>query len=155
MDIKIKTLTTDAFQINKTGIANVFISAFNAPPWNENWNPEAAIETLEWIVEHGGYGLYAECNAKIVGFILGQGPRPWLMKDGMSKTFNLREICIHPDFQGHKIGRLLLETLEKELKLQGASVIELETHKTLTPFFEKSMGAEEPEDLRLMLKVIN
>ena len=75
--------------------------------------------------------LVLEKDKKIIGNILGtfNGWRGWIY-----------HLAIHPDFQQHGYGSLLLQKTEKELKKQGAQKIHLGvvyTNLKVIQFYEK------------------
>ena len=52
--------------------ADVFVSAFQAEPWNEEWRHEDALERLsELYANPSSLGIKAEYNNEQVGFALG------------------------------------------------------------------------------------
>lgn len=91
----------------------VFIAAFGGEPWNEPWTPEQVVGRLERFMDpFTHYGLAAEENGQIVGFILGQFEQYY---DGL--RFYIQEFCCARPGSG--IGTALLEELERELKEEG------------------------------------
>ena len=91
----------------------VFRKAFGGAPWNEPWTGEQAEGRLCGFVDTmTSYGLAAEVDGRIVGFVLGQF-EPYY--DGL--RFCVQEFCCAQ--QGSGIGTALLSELERRLKEKG------------------------------------
>ena len=91
----------------------VFLKAFGGAPWNEPWTCEQARMRLEsFLNTPSAYGLSAEVDGEVVGFILGQF-EPYY--DGL--RFYIQEFCCAR--QGGGIGTALLDELERQLKEKG------------------------------------
>ena len=91
----------------------IFISAFGGEPWNEPWTEEQANNRLEnFLNTSAAYGLSAEVDGEIVGFVLGQF-EPYY--DGL--RFYIQEFCCAKPGSG--IGTALLRELEAQLKEEG------------------------------------
>ena len=91
----------------------VFIQAFGGEPWNEPWTPEQAEGRLARFMDSASYyGLAAEADGEIVGFILGQFEQYY---DGL--RFYIQEFCCAAP--GGGVGTKLLAELERALKEEG------------------------------------
>lgn len=112
--------------IDSTNLADcvdVFLSAFNAPPWNENWDKDAATRRLQECHDTPGFsGLLARIGGQPVAFALGT-------IEAWDKTnhFYLKEMCVASEQQRSGIGAALVEALEHSLKSAGVHKIYLYT----------------------------
>ena len=105
------------------GVAAVYQHTFNAEPWNEGWDIEAASERLNGILAGpNGLGVVACREGVVIGFALGCFER-WVT--GMH--FQLKEMCILPSEQRHGVGTLLLDFLLRTLKERGVLQVFCET----------------------------
>lgn len=103
--------------------AKIFCEVFNNPPWNENWVLSSAIPRLKETFEHPGFfGLKADSDSKIVGFVMGY-TETWHEK----KHYYLKEMCVIPEKQRRGIGSSLLDELKKHLIYRQGSNIYLLT----------------------------
>jgi len=53
-------------------------------------------------------------------------------------TAKLRQMAVHPDFQGLGLGKHLIRQTEKVLKTKNIQIIELNARKTALEFYQKS-----------------
>ena len=107
--VLIETMTRDRME----EYVRVFMEAFGGEPWNEPWTEEQVVGRLERFMDSfAHYGLAAEENGQIVGFILGQFEQYY---DGL--RFYIQEFCCARPGQG--IGTTLLAELEEELRKEG------------------------------------
>jgi aminoglycoside 6'-N-acetyltransferase I len=96
---------------DRTAMADVFIAAFAKLPWNESWNRKSALAMFdEWMPAPGFYGLIAELDRQVVGFVFGR-MESWDTK----LTFYIKELCVNPDFQHRGVGSILSKELEARL----------------------------------------
>ena len=97
--------------------ARLYRSAFNAPPWNDEWTPDAAETRLREIIESPGYrGYGASVGGDLVGLAMGSVEQ-WY--DGAQ--FYLRETCVAPDRRRQGVGTTLLAHLTDELRDEGVA----------------------------------
>lgn len=96
-------------------VAAVYQQTFNAPPWNEGWELEAASARLKGILAGpNGLGVVASREGVVIAFALGYF-EPWVT--GMH--FRLKEICTLPSERRQGIGTFLLDFLLRTLKERG------------------------------------
>jgi len=50
-------------------------------------------------------------------------------KNGTHEVYKVHKLYVHPDYQGQKYGRILIQAIEKETKGLGASVLELNVNR--------------------------
>jgi len=104
-------------------VAAVYQHTFNASPWNEGWELEAASERLKGVLAAPhGLGVVASRQEAVIGFALGY-LEPWVT--GMH--FQLKEMCVLPGEQRHSVGTFLLEFLLRTLKERGVVQVFCET----------------------------
>lgn len=104
-------------------VAAVYQQTFNAPPWNEGWELEAASARLEAILAApNGLGVLASREGEAIGFALGYF-EPWVT----GSHFQLKEMCVLPEEQRRGAGALLLDFLLRALKDRGALQVFCET----------------------------
>ena len=130
--------TTNFSRVNHDNLADcrdVFIRVFNAAPWSENWQAEAALRRLEDIFQAPGFsGLLCQVAEENVGFALGNIER-W----DEIRHFHLREMCVVGAQQRRGIGAALMNALEANLASKGVERLYLHTARD-TPaqsFYEK------------------
>lgn len=115
--------------------AALFASVFNGPPWNEDWDVEAARQRLEDCYRTPGYhGLLAKNGDEVVGFALG-----FIESWDKSKNFHLKEICVASALQRSGVGTALLGALEESLEKQNVKRLYLHTARDTSAhaFYEK------------------
>jgi aminoglycoside 6'-N-acetyltransferase I len=104
-------------------LTQLFMTCFNAPPWNDGWTQEAAKERVSDLLSaKQGRGAVAVKGGEFVGMVLGQKER-WVD----AHHFNLVEMCVLPSLQRQGIGRALLAHLVRELEMEGTSKLYLIT----------------------------
>ena len=107
--MRIETMTFDRME----EYVRVFVRAFGGEPWKEPWTEEQAAARLKGFLNTAvSFGLAAEENGQIVGFILGQFEQYY---DGL--RFYIQEFCCAAP--GGGTGSRLLQELEERLKEQG------------------------------------
>ena len=127
---------THVERANLTECAGLFVNVFNNPPWDENWDVEAAWQRLDDCIRTPGfYGLIASINDEVVAFALGFKER-W----DETRHFHLKEICVATERQRHGVGTALLKELEEQLKNQGIERLYLTTARDTMAqtFYEKN-----------------
>lgn len=103
---KITVFTSDHLD----AAARLYLSVFNAPPWNDQWTLETAHRRLaDTLNTPEALGLIA-LEGELMGFCIGYSEQ-WF--DG--KYFHLKELCVRTDRQRTGIGTHLLHHLEQML----------------------------------------
>ncbi|MEF9959246.1 MAG: GNAT family N-acetyltransferase [Niameybacter sp.] len=104
-------------------VAAIYMRAFNAPPWNDQWTVETATKRLSSMMSHeASYGLVAYEKEQLVGMILGYEEQFY---DGLK--FEIKEFCTDPAVSGGGLGTQLLNEFEEHLKHKGIDEIVLLT----------------------------
>lgn len=105
--------------------AKLYVSVFNAEPWNDKWTIETAYNRLHDIyVSPKFVGIkYIEENV-IKGVAFGNCEQ-WY--EGLH--FNLREMYVMNELQGKGIGSRILKELEERVKEFGVNTLILFTEK--------------------------
>lgn len=130
-------------------IVEIYIKAFNAPPWNDKWTKETATKRLSQILSHeGSYGLIAYKEEKAVAMILG-----WEEQFYDKVMFEIKEFCTDPAVSGSGIGTKLLKEFEFHLKEKGIDQIILLTCKSeVTQGYYTKRQYKDCEEMILMEK---
>ena len=105
--------------------ADLFVSVFNAEPWNDSWTKETAQTRIENMMKTGtfiGKALYADNDLK--GIIWGQKEQYY-----NGTHFQIQEFCVKTSEQNKGYGNTLLKALEKTLSEIGVKNIYLITSK--------------------------
>jgi len=101
----------------------LFVDTFNAPPWNDGWTKDAALERLSTMVHVPHFrGAIAHDATGAVGMLLGHVER-WVA----AYHFNLVEMCVTPERQRTGIGTKLLEFMRDKLAQEGIGKVYLMT----------------------------
>lgn len=117
--IKYKELTKE--HINE--IAEIYVSAFNSEPWNDDWTVETAAKRISQMMNCEGFdGLIASENEKILGMILGNHEYYY---NGMH--FHIKEFCVDLKLRGKGVGAQLIEEFTRRLVSKGIDEIILFT----------------------------
>ena len=113
-------------QIDRNNIlafADLYVSVFNAAPWNDGWSLEAVRERFHSFSEYPSFfGLGHVENAVPVALAFGWSER-WV--NGWH--FHLKEMCVAPHVQRQGLGGKLIVELEQHLLRQEISRVFLET----------------------------
>ena len=116
-------------QIDRNNIlsfSDLYISVFNAAPWNDGWSLEAVAERFHSFSEYPSFfGLGHVENALPDALAFGWGER-WV--NGWH--FHLKEMCVAPHVQRRGLGGKLIAELEQQLLRQGIRRVFLETGHT-------------------------
>ena len=119
-----------------TPCAEVFVTVFGNPPWNEAWDIGDVKTRLEEMYRTpGSYGVIASEDNEVLGFAMGCAEQ-W--RRG-KKHFYLKEMCVLPDRQRRGIGTEIVETLCRNLTEMGIEAIYLLTARDspAQAFYEK------------------
>ncbi|MGV3026977.1 N-acetyltransferase family protein [Clostridium thermobutyricum] len=130
-------------------LVEIYIEAFNAPPWNDKWTIETASKRLSQMIKSEGfYGIIAEESNIIYGLILGHEEQFY---DGV--LFNIKEFCVRSKLKGQGLGSKIFNEFEKRLYNKGINEIILFTCKSNeTLEFYKKRGLKEYKNLVIMGK---
>ncbi len=113
--------------------ATLFVSVFNSPPWNEQWNEMSAQQRLGDLLGSPGFrGVACVDGDKVLGFAVGRAER-WF--SGLH--FILNEMCVRTEMQGHGIGGQLLEALEERLNDVEQCYLSTRRDSPARRFYEK------------------
>lgn len=103
--------------------AELFVSVFNAPPWNDCWTALTARMRIGGMLNTGTcVGKAAYENGQLIGIILGQKEYSY---DGVH--FLIQEFCVRTEKQRSGCGTRLLAALKDELNALGVVNIYLIT----------------------------
>jgi len=123
-----------------------FFELFLTTGWNEKYHADS--EILFQAIQNSWYFISAYINDKLVGF--GR-----IISDGILHSLIL-DLIVHPDFQGKKIGKEILEKLKNKLLENNIKDIQLFSAKGKAGFYKKYSFVERPTDAPGMeLKVID
>lgn len=107
-------------------LANLYIKAFNSPPWNDEWTLDTASKRLLQMMNcEGFFGMICCENNQIIGLILGNHE---YFYDGMH--FNIKEFCVDRDLRGKGIGTAILNEFLIRLKNKGINEVILFTSRS-------------------------
>ena len=130
---------------------DLYIKTFNAPPWNDMWTDEAALQCLSDLAERKrflGYTIWDK--NELVGAVF-----------AYTKTFYkgdeiyVDELFVSPDHQRKGYGLQLMQTLEKYAQTNNITCITLLTslHHPSYDFYEKQ-GYTCSKNMVFMYKVV-
>ncbi len=95
--------------------AHLYVSTFNAEPWNQRWTLETAQKKLAWTLGVPGFlGWVLSLGDGIVAFAAG-----YRQQEDEGEVFYLAILCVGPKAQGTGMGSRLTGHLEGELGKQG------------------------------------
>ncbi|MCL2674572.1 MAG: GNAT family N-acetyltransferase [Defluviitaleaceae bacterium] len=107
-------------------ISEMYVEAFNAPPWNDKWTVDLVTKRLSQMMNcEGFYGLLCFDNNELCGMILGNHE---VFFDCMH--FNIKEFCVQLNFREKGVGSALLQEFEAHLLERGIGQTYLFTSKT-------------------------
>ncbi len=131
--------------------AELYVHAFNAPPWNDQWTTETASKRLTQMLNRdSAYGLLAYDEDGLCGLIVGDEEQFY---DG--PQFQIREFCVDNSRRGQGLGTAIYRELEQRMKQRGVVTMLLYTLRhPATEGFYRRQGFVEAEELALMCKKI-
>lgn len=143
------------FEIKETMIrdlANMFMNAFNAPPWNDKWTEEAAGKRIRQMVTgENAYGIAGYLDGKLCGMIVGREEQYY-----DCVHFEIKEFCMDVSMKSKGLGSLLLKEFESRLKEKGIDKTILWTSRDpRTEGYYQKKGYETNEFLTVMEKRIS
>ncbi len=96
-------------------VVEIYLSAYRALGRYYYQNPDEARDYLRWCYEEEPEGFtVAETNGKIVGFI---SVHTW--GEGQGRQGEIVEIAVDPAWQGHGLGKRLLQHAEEYARQRG------------------------------------
>ena len=147
--VQISVNITDMELSHIAEYAELFVSVFNAEPWNDEWTKETAQIRIENMMKTNtfiGKALYAGNDLK--GLIWGQKKQHY---NGMH--FHIEEFCVKTPEQNKGFGSALLKALEGALSEIGVSNIYLITSKgDKTEGYYSKRGFVSSDNMVLMTK---
>jgi aminoglycoside 6'-N-acetyltransferase I len=126
--------------------ARLFVSTFNAEPWNQSWTLETAQKKLAWTLRVPGFLGWVSLDDRIVAFAAG-----YRQQEDEGEVFYLAILCVGPKAQGTGVGSRLTDHLEEQLANGGVNKVYLITHKG-TPaesFYRKRGYKVSDEDIMM------
>src|SRR5829696_1280110 len=132
--------------------AHLFMTAFNAEPWNDKYTFDTARKQLAWHLRVPGCVGLISVRDGIVAFAIGyQEPTD------VGEVFHLSIFCVRPDMQRTGAGSRLLHTLEDRLRETGIRTVYLGTRKgTPAEAFYRKYGYEaSAEDIEMSHELDN
>ena len=124
-------------------LAKLMVDVYNAPPWNDKWTVETALESLNDISEFPKFfGNVIVDGNKIIGGIIGH-----IRRYSIESTFYIDEFFISEEYRGTGLAKELYQTSIKQLKQKGISGAFFTTLKNSRAYyFYVKQGAWDLED---------
>lgn len=124
-------------------LAKLMVDVYNAPPWNDKWTVETALESLNDISEFPKFfGNVIVDENKIIGGIIGH-----IRRYSSESTFYIDEFFISEKHRGTGLAKELYQTSIKELQQRGVSGAFFTTLKNSRAYnFYVKQGAWDLED---------
>ena len=133
-------------------ISRMYIEAFNAPPWNDQWTIDSINKRLRQMMNCDGFiGLVCFNDNLLSGMILGNVEYFY-----DCTHFNIKEFCVRLSLRGTGIGTQLLNEFEKHLLKSGIDEIYLFTSRTdETEAFYQKRGFDSWDSMVMMGKSLH
>lgn len=124
-------------------LAKLMVDVYNAPPWNDKWTVETALESLNDILDFPKFfGNVIVDGNKIIGGIIGH-----IRRYASESTFYIDELFISEKYRGTGLAKELYQTSIKELQQRGISGAFFTTLKNSRAYnFYLKQGAWDLED---------
>ena len=124
-------------------LAKLMVDVYNAPPWNNKWTVETALESLTDISDFPKFfGNAIVDGNKIIGGIIGH-----IRRYSSESTFYIDEFFIAEEYRGTGLAKELYQTSIKELQQRGISGAFFTTLKNSRAYnFYIKQGAWDLED---------
>ena len=124
-------------------LAKLMVDVYNAPPWNNKWTVETALESLTDISDFPKFfGNAIVDGNKIIGAIIGH-----IRRYSSESTFYIDEFFIAEEYRGTGLAKELYQTSIKELQQRGISGAFFTTLKNSRAYnFYVKQGAWDLED---------
>jgi aminoglycoside 6'-N-acetyltransferase I len=118
----------------------LYVSVFNAAPWNDGWSEDSAFERLTSFAAMPKFrGLAIIEEHSPIGLVLGWGER-WVK----GWVFHVKEMCIAESRQRKGLGKVLMQGLEDSLLAEGFTGVYLQTGRSApAKDFYQSLGYSE------------
>jgi ribosomal protein S18 acetylase RimI-like enzyme len=126
--------------------AHLFMTAFNAEPWNDSYTMETAKKQLAWHLRVPGCLGLVSLKGGVVAFAVG-----YVEPTDTGDVYHLSIFCVRPDEQRTRIGTRLLRHLEARLRQTGVRTVYLGTRRG-TPaeaFYAKHGYGASAEDIEM------
>lgn len=133
-------------------VVEMYVEAFNAPPWNDKWTTECATKRIVQMMNcEGFYGLVCFDEEHVCGVILGNHE---IFFD--CTHFNIKEFCVRLNLRGKGIGSELLKEFEAHLLMRDIDKIYLFTSRIDdTEVFYQKRGYESWSNMIMMGKELS
>lgn len=124
-------------------LAKLMVDVYNAPPWNDKWTVETALESLNDISDFPKFfGNVIVDENKIIGGIIGH-----IRRYSIESTCYIDEFFIAEKYRGTGLAKELYQTSIKELQQRGISGAFFTTLKNSRAYnFYIKQGAWDLED---------
>ena len=124
-------------------LAKLMVDVYNAPPWNDKWTVETALESLNDISDFPKFfGNVIVDENKIIGAIIGH-----IRRYTTESTFYIDEFFISEEYRGTGLAKELYQTSIKQLQQRGISGAFFTTLKNSQAYyFYVKEGAWDLED---------
>lgn len=124
-------------------LAKLMVDVYNAPPWNDKWTVETALESLNDISDFPKFfGNVIVDGNKIIGGIIGH-----IRRYASESTFYIDEFFISEKYRGTGLAKELYQTSIKQLQqrdIRGAFFTTLKNSRAYN--FYLKQGAWDLED---------
>ena len=132
--------------------AELFVSVFSNPPWNENWTFSTAQKRLsDCLMTPGFTGLAHEDGGVIHGFAFGN-----IQHYLDEKHYYLLELCIRTDRQREGIGSRIMNALKEIMQAQNVSrIYTLTARDTPARRFYEKLGYYPSAKMVMMVQRLN
>ena len=133
-----KILRTDLEEL-----AKLMVVVYNAPPWNNKWTKETAMESISDILDFPKFfGNVIVDENKIIGAIIGH-----IRRYSSESTFYIDEFFVAEKYRGTGLAKELYQTSIKQLQQRGISGAFFTTLKNSRAYyFYVKEGAWDLED---------
>ncbi|HBI85415.1 MAG TPA: N-acetyltransferase [Ruminococcus sp.] len=128
---------------------NSFDAADFCTLWNAVWDGCPSREQVQLALDHSIYRAAVYDGEKIVGMAR--------MIGDFGLCYYIKDVIVHPDYQGRGIGRMLMEALLRFIRENGVSGTEIAAELCAMPdkmpFYAKfGFRANEAQRMRLMYR---
>lgn len=127
----------------------LMLDEFRKPPWNEKANLKAVEKSLSYYLETGK-AIVAVVEQEIVGILVYRVDQYW-----QSPVASVEDMAVKGHFQGKRVGKMLLDELEKQARRVHAKKIVLITNKRsrAARFYSKNGFAPKKKVIYLEKKI--
>ncbi len=127
--------------------ARLYVTAFNAPPWNDHWTVRTARKRLQDIMDTPRfYGLLLSDGPELLGAVLGN-VEAWYDR----YHYNLKEMFVLPEVQRSGMGSKMLSRVRQDLIKKDVAKVYLFTSikGSVSAFYSKN-GLTKVKGLQMM-----